>query len=1512
MSIQTGTRRQSWRQAGARSTSGGRGSVKRRQMITAAVLGALVLAALLLVAYLLTIRYQHTRVATLLTASPTITSEPEQKYTWLPLRFGSESLAPLLVEDTAQFQVASLTPSFDDAENLVQAIEEQIRLLQRDDAFIVWIRAKGAELDGQAYLFSGNYRLPESGEELADPQGAVPFKSIVEAVSQWSGPVLILLDWGNQLCDPRAGVWDNQFLSLVVEDIQAAPKQVHCLVSHQQRELSLDSLSSRQTLFGRACAEGIVGPRRLPPETEFDVWADDQLLVGDLAEYVIRRVWADSAQRQKPWLIQGQSGWLNADRQNWLTRTQMSLGELEGSHRLRGWSALPSEGEDADGKQNENEKKTEASLATTTAGEASDVGEELNDENWPTGQLWLALDGWRAPSDQLGGWSLATLAPLSAKRLATMALELEHRWLAGNDFRGEVDGVGLRKRIDALLKNIDLDANRIEAIAKSSSFATVLAERPADISVAEFSNWRQRVQAMADYRQLALILSDSVSLSDNLAKRDDVSTNLASANTAGIATARKLLQGVSTATAESVDELRLTEAVTLARELKSNRAEIDGRIAELVTQVANDPSAGRPLAELLSRYCWLSHSQRGTLLQSMTWAEPTDADMNWPAMELSLMQAQSPQRQLAIPPQRLALIEAATAGDATGRASDSLSAAEVVKLLSQAAKSLSDANRVTEATWLMVDGRDLCQKASGWPPERQLPPLPTVPQPQPGWRIAWENPIRGQLGTDRLQLHSTSEPATVDFVLTRVGAAADIESVQIELTGLQGRIAGDDGNWQRGVIKLNHDDLLRVVDLKSNAQRLPLDLRALSADAQVQLGVQIRVAAGDSSPPLAALSCRLPVDTPVELRVQQRVSKNLATDWKDCIPHENLTTLQPFPGRKNEFRLRVSNVDSQPRVATVELYRLPARSRVNAKGRISETEGEIPLELENQSLRTFDLIAKSAPITLEPNARDQIVDFTSAAAPAADPPASPPADRVTSAAAPTSAADISWGMVAVVRLESEPTRNWPNWIQLRPVRAADFLSARSTVSTDERTIQLEVKFLDADQDSLPDWTPTDFSDDQPIVLDCEIGAGIDMRLATFPMPRQILTKDKRRQVFTISSERKIEQEVELQVSVDGSARALFEFVGVGGIAPRREPPDRIKLRSIGFKDGLTYLSAFKQNYGEKESFLKNNVAMFKLPVTAPLEIVLAVDAESRGRVGARPEAVDFMLQLPTQELPIGNFFGDRDLIAKLSGAPSTTLTVECQLLDWKFSLPVDRMGDVEATFKGSIGSAQNQVLGKLVLDGSGPVLAQAPVIRDCMEGQNSQLAFQVVDSVPIGEGTITIGPAGNPNLASPLGEKLSANDFIQVSNGWQLRTRTLLVQGYPPGTYEVRAQLADVLGNASELGPWRLVVKPKPQPADGGTAAKSAQTLKADINGRLFFGALKNKSPNPVTVTVKDLPEKTVTSSDGKFRIAGLDAGEYTLEASTEWQGAVYKGEAKVTLMKKADYQKLIDISLNK
>ncbi|QDV25559.1 hypothetical protein [Aureliella helgolandensis] len=1496
MGVQDGNRRQSWRHASGSPVKAQGGSLAGRRMVSTICLVGLLLAAVLLVAFLSRQRTQHTLVVSLFSASSSNTSEPERSYTWPPLRFGSETLAPLTEESSESFQVTSASTAFDNAENLRVALEEQISELEGGDALVLWIRAKGASLEGRPYLLGGEYRLPSESGALAAPHGAIPFSTVLNAVGQWAGPVLILLDWGNQVSDVRSGMWSNQFLPLAVEELKQAPSQVHCLFSHQTGQLSLDALGSRQSIFGRACAEAMVGPRRAPEGYRSEVNSTKELVVGDVAEYVIRRVWTDSAERQKAWLAKGGTGWMSAERNVWGAQTTSSLARLGKNGRPSGWPNFTTE--------TPEEAAQSQPAAIPQADETT-----LGIADWPTGPIWRGLDQWQASSSQFGRWNAASLAPLTARRIATMTMEVEQRWMSGDDFRGLASNDNLQSRVNAVLRSLEEEQKGIEESFSATSLDDITPVLLPGVSPAEVTLWYQRTDAVVAYRNLALILNDVVRLCDSVEQLEyvPVSAGLARATDVAIETVQDYLRSVPAADANALDHLPGSQAVRLTQRLRDCRQNIDASVAALLTQFHSQPESHRALAELISRYCWLSHDQRMKLWVDLRRLDqaPAEAGAGWPTMDLALLQAEVPQVKRAATTRWMELSKAQTADKIVGNALLVPSPAELVTQLSAHADKVR-ASRFSAVDWLCVDGRDLCQMEGNWSIQEQLPMTPTIPQPPASWRLAWANPVGGRLQGDRFELVSSSEPAMIELSLVRVGAADNIESIALALDGLQARVAGSQSSWQRGVLNLTAKDLLRVVNLSSDAQKLPLEIRPIGGEPQKPIRLQVRVQAGAAPAFETRLSCVLPVPVPVALAVQQQMRRDGQTRWETCSRQGDIVTLHPFPGRVSNFRFLVSNLDQQPCQASVEFYRLSSSSRagVTAKGIISEIDGEVPLELEEQSLSKFRFIGRSPAHPLAPQQRDVVIDFAGAATASTDPPpaAVPPAADVATGE------DVSWGLLAVVRLESEPTRSWKTWLQIEPVLATDYLTTHSTTSDDLQSVELTVELKDANRDGFPDLAPTDFSEERPIELECVIGAGIDPKRATVPQRRHVLTSDKPRQVFTISAESKIEREVELQVAVDGNPRALFEFVGVDGRAARREPPDRIRLHSIGVPEQLTYLTEYKPNLGEFERMLTSHGAMFRRPVEAPIEINLAIDSQARARSNAKQERVEFRLVGPTWGFDFGAFYGERDMTAALIGSPSNSFSLQCQLSDWHFSYDASSLGDAQAQFQGSMGGAEPRSLGKLILDGRGPVLAQSAKVSETVEGRTSRLSFDLADSVPIGKGKILYSPAGRPSLAQVLGEELTGEDFLPIAGGWQLRARTLPVQELAAASYDLRVELEDILGNASELGPWTLKINPKP----AGPGEDGGQPLIGDVRGKLVFGNGQNKPPNPVKVSVKDRSDLSVTSGSGEYVLVGIEAGEYTLQAQMIWQGVVYQGEVAVKLLKQEDYLKPVNIPLAK
>ncbi len=1499
-------RPQSWRQSGSprRSTPGG--TVRGRRIITSTLLLILLAAGIWLVWSLANSRYQHTTVASLFTASRTQTSEPEQPFSLAPLRFASESISPLLAEETEEFSVQSLNSSSDHPEYLANAISQLISRMGRDDALILWIRAKGVGIDGAAYLLNGEYRLPMSGQELSDPRGAIPLRAVLKSVSEWKGPSLLLLDWGNQLADARAGFLDNRFLPLALEDIAACPARVHCLVSHLDGELSLDSLAESQTLFGRACAEAMVGPRRLPDDYQSIVPSSHSLMLGDLAEYVIRRVQADSSGLQTPWLVQGEHGWMSGEAEQWTQRTSIPVARLATNGRPLGWANALVE--------DEVEPSDEAGVAASNpaTNNLSDIERQsLPSAIWPTGTLWQSLEGWQNEYSDYINWNHNTLAPITARRLRTQLRELEARWFAGQDFQDESGARGIRAQIDRLSRDIERRAAQIEAARRTPELAMLGSPKPAEIAEIRYQRWQMSIAALAAYRDLALRLTDAAKLGDELLRLGsiEIATDLSQR-------VRQAMGAIGSFLMEKErqnDSLASVDPGLLREQLLDARSNIDASISKLVELAAKEPSRYQPVAELLLRYTWLSHSQRQRLLQSLL--RPLTATANATASQNNNKGSFWPTKDLALltPPQPRARPGTTTlwsellrhAGPSAARTLDTNinSDRHIIDQLASSAAELASTNRINEGVWVAVDGRDLCLKEGGWSPESQHPVLPAPPAPVPQWRIAFDNPAGGSLLQDRLELESSTEPANLDLLLNRIGTAEDIESVQLSFSGLLVRVRSDGEGWQRQQLTVSKSQLLSLANASPGVQLLPLQLKALGTAVQ-NPALQVSVRAGGSSPPLKRLTCHLPIPIPVYLTLQQLVTRDGQTNWVDCEHAQSILTLQPFAGRSTPYRLALSNVDERPRTATVDLYRLPPRSRETAKGRLAGVDAQLPKSIEQIQLGSLERFAVSQPVILEPGQQDLIVSFASGEEDAveSDNPQAPGQSGGIST-------DTSWGMLAVVRLASEPTKVWKNWIQIQPKQAIDYLQVESRVLSGSRSIEFLVKLRDANRDGKPDLLPPDI-EQNPMVIQCEIGNGMDLQKTTLPPMRRVLGQDAPEQRIMVRSAVAITDEVEFRVNVDESPRALIHFVGVDGRVGRREPPDRLWVRQVRVKDGPIYTSEYRTEYLENETRLDEEFgATFGRPLTSPIEFLFAVDSQTRNRPAAMPIPAKFQIVGDGWQHLLGHVYGDRNLSATLEVSDGEMLKLYCQLSDWTFTFATESRQDFQAAIQGEIRDGRPQRLSKLTFDSRGPVQLGTASAKTVFAGENSQLIFSIQDVSPVSNGKVFVRPNGQPSKSQQIGDDLDERDFVRVPGGWRLRPLSLAVAELPAGQYQVRAEVADVVGNSSLLGPWPLLIREKPTPP--GEQPNDPQPYKGAISGKLFFGSSLNRPPNKVKVSLKELDRSTTTAS-GEFSFPNVVAGSHTVEATMTWQGVRYKGEKKILLEKREDWSREIVISLEK
>ncbi len=509
----------------------------------------------------------------------------------------------------------------------------------------------------------------------------------------------------------------------------------------------------------------------------------------------------------------------------------------------------------------------------------------------------------------------------------------------------------------------------------------------------------------------------------------------------------------------------------------------------------------------------------------------------------------------------------------------------------------------------------------------------------------------------------------------------------------------------------------------------------------------------------------------------------------------------------------------------------------------------------------------------------------------------------------TGAWDVSWGLLAIVRLASEETREWRTWIEIVPRDASEYLKVESIAAPDGKTIRFNLALRDDDRDGQPDLAPIDFSSETPLRILADIGSGIELKRALLPPLNRSLAPDQLQDTFSVVSQDRINDEVELRLDVDGAPRAVCHYVGLGGRAGRREPPNRMWIESIALdaKDGLRYTRGFKLNRQANERELGRLGAAFQRPVTSPIQIVLAADTRSSFDQSAGANALQLKLARPGWEVNFGQRTGDRDLTVTIPAKPATSIPIRTTLSDWTFSLDASTLGDMEAYFQGSVaGSGERRLTGgRLILDGTPPRQFGRESIQDVDEGQNSRLVFAVSELSGISSATIMLGLAGQPGSSQPIVESLPADQFIPISGGWQVNPVILPVKQRPAGEYEITVQIEDLVGNAGKLGPWKLIIK-KPKASATGTGGQ----FKGPVVGKLYFGTTTSKPPNPVTVTIKDFPGRPAISEDGTFRIPDVEAGSYEIQATSEHRGLKYEGSAKIELKEPEDWKQLVEISL--
>lgn len=776
------------------------------------------------------------------------------KETWNRLTEVCKSATHITLDDFAGSSGYRFGAQKDNNESFYQKISSAIPKLKRDDALVVWINGTGITVEGKPAIVGDLFNLAnyQDRTNLVDPA------EVLNAMSAWLGPKLLLIDWGQELFDPKIEMYDNQFASQLAQLIKDHDTKrglpVCVLVSHFDGQVSLvdSSLARKESLFSRAVMEGLLlQDRRLPKElekVEFGVpKGKASLSTRNFVEYVIRRVKDDSFGYQQPAVYISGEGLLEKLEGNVLQ--SHGLVSLDRRYpRPRGFPK-PLPPTEADSKDTASKEEDEPKLtAEPQPGKPTQLKE-----------LWSGINELRKPDSNNFGWSYGALSPLAYKKIVADALDTELRYYADPDQK--VDELRLPQ--SRFADNPDLDDN-FEPSAKGEYRATY-----------------RRIQAN---RQWACVEYDLQRFAGTL-------------------------ESLGRPERTKLEPLLQKEAWTI---WTNGQQQLDRFISDLIqtaqTECENPKNRGKTSAfvEQLLRCNLLSADQR-VLLRNL---QETKVVLNNPKGEMdksrTIARPESTARRVNWVMNRSELnpelLEQAASGK-RGSMDIEKYIVQIGRLDPRDARDALFSSRETLAKTVELINQQL--------------EYPVIPKPatQKVWNIVWNSQaIKG----DELKLDG---PQQLKLVMTATSKDAAFPEVYLKPSEhLQLYVGESPTPWDvtrplnPGAFASGRNGLEKSLELRVAAK----NSEAVNG-GQATLIIEARVAAGGVKigklpEPLAVY---IPLDEPIRLAFYQSYWKDGQVGW-----HPQRLPLRPFAGRESKFQVRVENLSPEEHRVDLKFFML--------------------------------------------------------------------------------------------------------------------------------------------------------------------------------------------------------------------------------------------------------------------------------------------------------------------------------------------------------------------------------------------------------------------------------------------------------------------------------------------------------------------------------------------------------------------------------------------------------------
>lgn len=650
------------------------------------------------------------------------------------------------------------------------------------------------------------------------------------------------------------------------------------------------------------------------------------------------------------------------------------------------------------------------------------------------------------------------------------------------------------------------------------------------------------------------------------------------------------------------------------------------------------------------------------------------------------------------------------------------------------------------------------------------------------------------------------------------------------------------------------------------------------------------------------LSFTLPREDQISLEVLRPASESQRVQTEHDVDSLSLELLPNLAKPLvSEFQFRARNESSEPKTIEAELFLVKQGRAVHQQhGIISQARRRELFRTAAQSLALSQLesVAKADPVEI-PVDGFAVLAFK---APGPAPPAEPPAEGAAATpASPPPAKDASYGMVCVLRDDSD--KSWIKWIELAPIPLQRYLEANAWYESGQVVVEVTGK--------------RDLHGNFP-------AGGLELAWDTRP---DFPDGTKRSTEGTISN---VDEPTTLYIDIEPDDITREVFIAVNGCprvlsfqVPCRESAERVRgtptpnrlsiavtklsvpgtdqvfhvpTRAIGRSENI-YLDG--PLAGEKppktDVFLERKQPVILKPVEA-MRIHFHLDAPAAGFRPTDGDSVEVLLDGNSQ----GVTYADRHLRTDWqglgdNGVVQLALKMEEQFVEIQPSDRDERLSLVaELTFDQQRKSSQAI---SVVFDGTPPVVREVDVPGQ-LDLESKQLVEMEVEELSgVSEVRYWLTATRQQSVEKPAIATLVGSE----TRGKRLRIRfNVDTAGMEEGDYFLGIQVDDRVGLSSRTHQTPIQIKKKkPVPVIATISGTIQFAVRTDY---LYTVVALIKGEKPVPGYIIKEPKR------GQFVFKDVPAGEYIVRAELMKSGKTKTAEKAVQVKKPGQLK--VDLSL--